>query len=115
MQSQLILTLLERNIIKEETLLYGKTMAYSLGQQPSIVTSELLMEKYHNGIFYCRDKLGKKYKMKIEDVQEIDGMAPNRLAAVFDIDLPIGEKIKKKRGRKPKMKILIPFEKYRVK
>lgn len=93
---------MSRNIIKEGTLLYGKTIAYSLGQRPSLIPLELLMERYQEGIFYCRNRLGQKYKMRIDDIEEIDGMTPRRLASVFDIKLVEDDKPRKKRGRKPK-------------
>lgn len=104
--TQLILAMMQRDIIREGTLLYGKTIAYSLGQRPSMIPLELFMERYQDGIFYCRNRLGQKYKMQIVDVEEIDGMTPQRLAAVFDIRPNEITKPRKKRGRKPKINML---------
>jgi hypothetical protein len=103
MKKQLAEALLNKGIMKPGTLLYGHTETSGLGQTLQLVPLELMMENFDNNIFYCRDRLGKKYRMHLSDVQEVDGMEPSRLASVFNIKPDGNNKtIGKKRGRKPK-------------
>ncbi len=105
MKKQLAEVLINRGIMKPGTLLYGYTQTSGLGQTLQTLPLELMMEEFNGEIFNCRDRLGKKYIMHIDDVQEVDGMDPVRLASVFDIKADGGNKITgKKRGRKPKVK-----------
>lgn len=105
MKKQLAESLINRGIMKPGTLLYGYTQASGLGQIAQTLPLELMMEEFDGTIFKCRDRLGKKYTMHINDVQEVDGMEPVRLASVFDIKADGGKKIAgKKRGRKPRVK-----------
>jgi len=106
MKESLIETLLNRNIIQPGTLIYGKVEAASLGQDMYMFPMELLFEDYRNKEFHCRDKFGSPFIIKFDDLLEIDGMEPDRLASSFNIksdgtDKPVG----KKRGRKAKVRI----------
>jgi hypothetical protein len=105
MKKELAEALINKGIMKPGTLLYGITETSGLGQTIQSVPLELMMEDFNGKIFYCRDRLGKKYIMDLNKVQEVDGMTPVRLASVFNIK-PNGQNatIGKKRGRKPKMK-----------
>lgn len=105
MKKQLAESLINRGIMKPGTLLYGFTQTSGLGQTLQTLPLELMMEEFDGTIFYCRDRLGKKYTMNINDVKEVDGMDPARLASVFNIKADGGNKVAgKKRGRKPKIK-----------
>ena len=103
MQRNLAEALINKGVMQPGTLLYGKTQAVGLGQNLQMVPLELMMEEYHEQYFSCRDRLGKSYTMRIEDVQEVDGMDPARLASIFNIRADGTDKAAgKKRGRKPK-------------
>jgi hypothetical protein len=105
MKKQLAEALINRGIMKPGTLLYGLTQTSGLGQTLQTLPLELMMEEFNGTTFYCRDRLGKKYTMHIDDVKEVDGMEPTRLASVFNIKADGENKITgKKRGRKPKIK-----------
>jgi hypothetical protein len=105
MKKQLAEALINRGIMKPGTLLYGFTQTSGLGQTLQTLPLELMMEDFDGTLFKCRDRLGKKYTMHINDVKEVDGMEPIRLASVFDIKSDGGKKIAgKKRGRKPRVK-----------
>jgi hypothetical protein len=105
MKKHLAEALINKGIMKQTTLLYGFTQTTGLGQTLQKVLLELMMEDFDGEIFFCRDRLGKKYTMHVDDVSEVDGMDPNRLASVFNI-APDGNDaiIGKKRGRKSKVK-----------
>ena len=105
MKRQLAEALINRGIMKPGTLLYGYTETSGLGQTLQTLPLELMMEDFDGDIFKCRDRLGKKFTMHIDDVKEVDGMDPVRLASVFDIKADGNKKVAgKKRGRKPKVK-----------
>jgi hypothetical protein len=105
MKKQLAEALINKGIMKPGTLLYGYTQTSGLGQTLQTLPLELMMEEFDGTTFYCRDRLGKNYTMHINDVQEVDGMEPTRLASVFNIKANGENKIAgKKRGRKPKVK-----------
>lgn len=105
MKKELAEALINRGIMKPGTLLYGLTETSGLGQIVQTVPLELMMENFDGKTFYCRDRLGKKYTMRLSEVQEVDGMTPPRLASVFNIKAN-GQNsvVGKKRGRKPKTK-----------
>jgi len=105
MKKELAEALINRGIMKPGTLLYGLTETSGLGQTLQSVPLELMMEDFDGKIFYCRDRVGKKYTMKLQEVREVDGMLPSRLASVFNIKAN-GQNsvVGKKRGRKPKVK-----------
>lgn len=105
MKKQLAEALINKGIMKPGTLLYGQTETAGLGQILQMVPLELMMEDFDGNIFKCRDRLGKTYTMKVENVQEVDGMEPTRLASVFDVKANGDDKVVgKKRGRKPRIK-----------
>lgn len=103
MNHKLAETLINKNIIKPGTLVYGITTVSGLGQTITSAPVEVMVENYQNNIFYCRDRIGKKYVMEVKNVEEIDGMDPVRLASIFNIKADGSDKAAgKKRGRKPK-------------
>lgn len=105
MKKQLAEALLNKGIMKPGTLLYGHTETSGLGQVLQTLPLELMMEEFDGVTFYCRDRVGKKYTMHIDNVLEVDGMDPVRLASVFNIKANGDNKVAgKKRGRKPKVK-----------
>ena len=105
MQKNLAEALINKGIMKPGTLLYGKTETAGLGQTLQMVPLELMMEDFNGTIFTCRDRLGKMYTMHVDNVQEVDGMEPTRLASVYNIKANGENKTAgKKRGRKPKVK-----------
>lgn len=103
MNSKLAESLMNKNIIKPGTLVYGTTTVTGMGQTLTTAPVEVMVENYQNNIFYCRDRLGKQYIMPVENVDEVDGMEPARLASIFNIKPDGSDKAAgKKRGRKPK-------------
>jgi hypothetical protein len=103
MQKTLAEALINKGVMHPGTLVYGRTRAVGLGQNLQMVPLELMMEEYNGKHFSCRDRLGKSYIMLVEDVQEVDGMDPARLASIFNIKSDGTDKAAgKKRGRKPK-------------
>lgn len=105
MKKQLAEALINKGIMQPGTLLYGFTQTSGLGQILQTLPLELMMENFDGEIFSCRDRLGKKFSMHIDNVKEVDGMDPIRLASVFDIKADGENKVVgKKRGRKPKVK-----------
>ena len=103
MKKTLAETLLNKGIMRPGTLLYGKTQSYGLGQDLQMVPVELMLENFDGENFTCRDRLGREYVMHVDNVQEVDGMEPTRLASVFNIKADGSDKIAgKKRRRKPK-------------
>lgn len=103
MKLKLAEALINRGIIQPGTLAYGKTLTAGLGQTPQMIPMELMIEELKNNAFHCCDRLGTRYIMLVEDVEQIDGMDPVRLASVYDIRSDGSNKLpSKKRGRKPK-------------
>lgn len=103
MKKTLAEALLNKGIMQPGTLLYGRTQSYGLGQSLQMVPIELMMENFDGEIFSCRDRLGREYTMHVDNVQEVDGMDPTRLASIFNIKADGSAKAPgKKRGRKPK-------------
>lgn len=103
MQKTLAEALINRGIMQPGTLLYGRTQTTGLGQSLQMVPMELMMEEFDGSIFSCRDRLGRQYTMAVENVLEVDGMDPVRLASIFNICADGTNKAAgKKRGRKPK-------------
>ena len=103
MKKQLAEVLINKGIMRPGTLLYGPAPTVSLGPNVQMVPLELMMEEFNGETFLCRDRLGKAYTMHINNVQEVDGMDPVRLASVYNISNTGGnKKVGKKRGRKPK-------------
>ena len=103
MNSKLAESLMNKNIIKPGTLVYGRTTVSGLGQTLTTAPVEVMVENFQNNTFYCRDRTGKQYVMPVENVDEVDGMNPVRLASIFNIKADGSDKAAgKKRGRKPK-------------
>lgn len=103
MSESLINKLLEKNLITEGTLAYGRVLTAGLGQSMQYVPMELMILSRQGNKFVCRDRLGRPYKMEFERIEQIDGMDISRYAAVYNIK-PDGstKSTGKKRGRKPK-------------
>ena len=103
MSESLITTLLDKQLIKEGTLAFGRVLTAGLGQNMQYVPMELMILSRQGDRFICRDRLGRPYKMDFERVEQIDGMDLSRYAAVYNIK-PDGStrSTGKKRGRKPK-------------
>ena len=103
MKKTLAEALLNKGVMQPGTLLYGYSQSYGLGQTVQMVPIELMMENFDGEMFTCRDRLGRQYFMHVDNVQEVDGMDPVRLASIFNIKADGSDKAPgKKRGRKPK-------------
>lgn len=103
MSESLITTLLDKQLIKEGTLAYGKVKTAGLGQNMQYVPMELMILTRKAKSFTCRDRLGRPYTMDFDRVEQIDGMDIARYAAVYNIKPDGSTKLTgKKRGRKPK-------------
>lgn len=103
MSESLINALLDKDLIKQGTLAYGRVLTAGLGQNMQYVPMELMILSRKTNRFICRDRLGRPYKMDFARVEQIDGMDITRYAAVYNIK-PDGsvKSMGKKRGRKPK-------------
>ena len=103
MNKALIETLLDKKIIGESTLVYGKVNTIGLGHTPQMVAMELMILAKQGDKFICRDRLGRRYKMEFERIEKMDGMELDRFASVYNIKPDGSSKAQgKKRGRKPK-------------
>ena len=102
MNAALYQTLTERNIIKVGSVIKGRSLRKGLGGMPQMVLKIGSVRQVCVGALVCKDNLN-TYVMQMEDIEEIDGMDPKRLASVYNIKAdgtakPVG----KKRGRKRK-------------
>jgi len=103
MNKALIDTLLDKKIIGESTLVYGRVKTEGLGGTPQYVAMELMILAKQGDKFICRDRLGRRYKMEFERIEKMDGMELDRFASVYNIKPDGSSKAQgKKRGRKPK-------------
>jgi len=99
----LIEILLERELIGEGTLVYGKVPTIGLGHMPQDVAMELMILAKQGRKFICRDRMNRRYKMEFDRIEKLDGMDLSRFAAVYNIKPDGSSKAQgKKRGRKPK-------------
>lgn len=96
-------TLCDKKIINEGTKVTGKVIASGLGQTPQLVRKTAAVTAVDKKGVLVADNTGKCYQMLVQNIQEIDGMDPVRLASVYNIKAN-GQVKKpgKKRGRKPK-------------
>lgn len=103
MSNQLINTLLDKNLISEGTLVYGKVLTAGLGQNMQYVPMELMILSRKGDNFICRNRLGRSYNIEFSRIEQLDGMDIVRYAAVYNIKADGSAKSQgKKRGRKPK-------------
>ena len=102
----LLKTLIQRNLIPDNSLLTGLVKTNTLGGVQLKVRKSVYYNQLNMRGFICRGELGQKYLMQFDDVEAIDGMDLARFAKVYNIKAD-GSSAKpgKKRGRKPKVSI----------
>ena len=110
MKVNLAEALISRGIINNTTRIIAKCPIITMGDMPSEMSIPLTVDRIivEDGTvkFHSSAKTGKRYSVPCEAVEEIDGMAPERLAAAYDIKPDGSKKLEgKKRGRKPKINI----------
>lgn len=86
MNNNLLNTLVERNLVTENTLVYARVKTTGLGGNPVIVEKDI----------YWRDDV------PAEAILDIEGMEPVRFAKAYNIKPDGTVPVYKKRGRKPK-------------
>jgi hypothetical protein len=107
MKIQLAQALIERGILSSNSRILAKCPILAMGNAPTEAVIPLTVDRIvaENGTLklQCTHKSGRRYSIPCEEVNNIDGMAPERLAAAYDIK-PNGlvKTAGKKRGRKPK-------------
>ena len=108
MKVDLANALISRGIINTTSRIVARCPIITMGDMPGEMNLVLTVEKIvvEDGTikFHSSSKTGKRYSVPCEAVEVIDGMAPERLAAAYDIK-PSGlvKTSGKKRGRKPKI------------
>ena len=107
MKVSLAQALIERGILNNTSRIYARCPITAMGNMPSeavipLTVSRIVAEEGTLKL-HCIHTSGRKYSIPCEEVNNIDGMAPERLAAAYDIK-PNGntKSAGKKRGRKPK-------------
>jgi hypothetical protein len=108
MKPNLASALIEKGIINTTTRIVAKCPIITMGDMPGEMSLVLTVDKIiveDNTIkFHSSTTAGKRYSIPCEAVEIIDGMAPERLAAAYDIKPNGRVKLSgKKRGRKPKI------------
>jgi hypothetical protein len=99
---------IERGILNNTSRIYARCPIVAMGDMPSEAVIPLTVSRIisEDGTLklHCVHSSGRKYSIPCEEVDNIDGMAPERLAAAYDIK-PTGntKSAGKKRGRKPKV------------
>lgn len=99
--------LIERGILANNSRIWATCPIIAMGNAPALAYIPLTVDKivYEDGTikFQAFHTTGRKYSIACEEIDKIDGMAPERLAAAYDIK-PNGntKSAGKKRGRKPK-------------
>ena len=107
MKQQLAQALIERGILNKTSRIYAKCPIIAMGNAPAEAVLALTVDRIviEDGTikFHSIHKSGRKYSIPCEEIDNIDGMSPERLAAAYDIK-PNGQLRLpgKKRGRKPK-------------
>jgi hypothetical protein len=99
--------LITRGIINNKTRIIATCPITAMGHMPAYSSIQLTVTRIvaEDGAikFHSESKTGRKYSVPCEEITIIDGMAPERLAAAYDIKADGLKKIDgKKRGRKPK-------------
>jgi hypothetical protein len=102
----LLKTLLERNLIPDNSVFTGRVRTNTLGGTQLKVRKSVYYNKLSNRGFVCRGELGESYVMEFNDLESVDGMDLVRFARVYNIKADgSGAKTGKKRGRKPRAQI----------
>jgi len=107
MKVTLAQALIERGILANNSRIIAKCPVTAMGDMPTEMDIVLTVDKFvlEDGTikFHSVHKSGRRYSVRCEEIKVIDGMAPERLAAAYDIR-PDGLKRApgKKRGRKSK-------------
>jgi hypothetical protein len=117
MKISLAKALIERGIINNRTRIIARCPIVGLGNMPAEADLALNVDRavFEDGTikFLSTAKSGRRYSVPCEKVEEVDGMAPERLAAAYDIKSDGSKKTEgKKRGRKPKVNISSEEETY---
>lgn len=86
MKTSLLDTLVNRNLVTENTVIYANVRTTGLGGTPTVVKKDI----------YWTDQV------PAEAILDIEGMAPERFAQAYNIKPDGSSKTYKKRGRKPK-------------
>lgn len=99
----LLKTLLERQLIPNNSVFSGRVRAPTLGGTSLKVRKDVFYSGLNKQGFVCRDELARTYVMEFDDLEAIDGMDIVRFARVYNIkENGSTGKAEKKRGRKPK-------------
>ena len=103
--------LIERGILNTNSRIYARCPVLAMGSSPTEKILPLSVTKiiYEEGTIkiHCVHTSGRRYSIPCEEINNIDGMAPERLAAAYDIKIDGNKNSGKKRGRKPKVLINI--------
>jgi hypothetical protein len=99
--------LIERGILNDNSRIWAHCPVLAMGNAPAEAYIPLTVDKfvYDEGTlkFQATHRSGRRYSIPCENIDNIDGMAPERLAAAYDIKSDGNLKLPgKKRGRKPK-------------
>lgn len=86
MKNELLETLVERELVNHNTIVYAQVQTEGLGGQPLLVKKD---------VYYNSD-------IPAKAIYDIEGMDPIRFAKAYDIKPDGSYKEYKKRGRKPK-------------
>jgi len=86
MKQELLDTLVERELVNHNTIVYAQVKAEGLGGKPVLVKKD---------VYYNRD-------IPAGAIYDIEGMVPERFAKAYDIKPDGSYKEYKKRGRKSK-------------
>ena len=99
----LVKTLLERQLIPNNSVFSGRVRASCLGAQTLKVRKDVFYVGLNKQGFMCKDELSSPYFMEFNDLDAIDGMDIARFAKVYNIKADGSVATPgKKRGRKPK-------------
>lgn len=107
MKQSLAEALIQRGILANNSRIIAKCPIPAMGDMPAeqklILTVDRIIFEGGTIKFHSVHKTGRKYSVPCENVEQIDGMHPVRLAAAYDIKPDGIKKVEgKKRGRKPK-------------
>ena len=108
MKITLAKALIDRGIINTTTRIVATCPITAMGNMPAYDSIPLTVTRIvvEEGTikFQSESKSGRRYSVPCEEVDIVDGMAPERLAAAYDIKSDGLLKLNgKKRGRKPKL------------
>lgn len=86
MNCNLLNTLVERELVTDNTLVYARVKTTGLGGDPVVITKDIYWSE----------------QVPAEAILDIEGMEPVRFAKAYNITADGSVKQYKKRGRKPK-------------